>query len=95
MARPVTDRRSLDPRVIVARRVRYNALRKGLLGGSGPWLAVFVVLRLGRFVGKVTKRGEAPVIFSERMPPGVVVGLENRRPVNRLGRRAQRKLRAR
>jgi hypothetical protein len=50
--------------------IRLNAFRRGLLGGSRPWLAVFVLSLLGRRVGKVTKRGAMPVLLSEALKPG-------------------------
>ncbi len=54
----------------VKRTVRMNSIRKGLLGGSRFWLAVFVASRMGKFAGKVTKRGEPPVVFSEKLRVG-------------------------
>ena len=50
--------------------VRTNALRRGLLGGSRPWLVVFAVLRIMRWSSKVTKRGEAPIAFRKALQPG-------------------------
>ncbi len=81
----------MSPKAILGRTIRYNALRKGLLGGSGPWLAVFVMLRLGRGIGKVTKRGEPPVVFSEKVPIGTHYQIDHLRPAKRVGRRARRK----
>ena len=54
----------------VRRTIRMNSIRKGLLGGSRFWMAVFVAGRMGRFAGKVTKRGEPPVVFSEKLKLG-------------------------
>ncbi len=54
----------------VKRTVRYNGVRKGLLGGSRIWTAVFVAGYLARWSGKVTKRGEKPIRFSESLKPG-------------------------
>lgn len=54
----------------VRRTVRVNSVRKGLLGGSRFWLAVFGLSYVARWSGKVTKRGEMPVRFSETLQPG-------------------------
>ena len=54
----------------VRRTVRLNSVRKGLLGGSKFWLTVFALGYVGRFVGKVTKRGDMPVVFTEKLAPG-------------------------
>ncbi len=54
----------------IKRTIRHNSVRKGLLGGSRFWLGVFVVRRLALWSGKVTKRGEKPIRFSEALKPG-------------------------
>lgn len=54
----------------VKRTIRYNGIRKGLLGGSRFWLTVFVAGYVARWSGKVTKRGEMPIRFSESLKPG-------------------------
>lgn len=54
----------------VRRTIRMNSIRKGLLGGSRFWLAVFVAGRMGKFAGRVTKRGEPPVVFSDKLKLG-------------------------
>ena len=54
----------------VKRTIRMNSIRKGLLGGSRFWLAVFVMGCTARWAGKVTKRGEMPVRYSEALGPG-------------------------
>ncbi len=54
----------------VKRTVRRNSVRKGLLGGSRFWLAIFIAGYVARWSGKVTKRGEMPVRYSERLLPG-------------------------
>ena len=54
----------------VKRTVRMNSIRKGLLGGSRLWLAVFAAGYAARWSGKVTKRGEMPIRFSEPLGPG-------------------------
>ena len=54
----------------VRRYIRFNALRRGLLGGSRFWTLVFAAGYVGRFMSKVTKRGEMPVITSDDLQPG-------------------------
>jgi hypothetical protein len=67
--------------------VRYNALRKGLLGRQGPWLAVFVVGFLGRRVNSVLKRGVMPLRFDEKLEPGASYLIEHIVPPSRRQRR--------
>ena len=50
--------------------LRTNSLRKGLLGGSRVWTAVFVARFVGRRLARVAKRGDMPVKYSERLAPG-------------------------
>jgi len=54
----------------VRRSVRHNSVRRGLLGGDRFWLSVFVLRRLAKASGKVTKRGEMPIRFTEKLKPG-------------------------
>ena len=61
--------RSLGP-ASLKRTFRSNATRKGLLGGDRFWLVMFVFLQIAKCSGKITKRGEAPVTFSETLRPG-------------------------
>ncbi|MDH4168124.1 MAG: hypothetical protein OEW42_00910 [Acidimicrobiia bacterium] len=62
------------------RYVRYNATRKGLLGGSKLWLGVYAAGRLRRFGGRITKTGPAPVVYSERVSSGHWTEIVNERP---------------
>ena len=55
---------------VLRRYLRVNALRRGVLGGSRPWLAILVLGLIGRGLGKVSKRGEAPIAFREALEPG-------------------------
>lgn len=71
----------------IRRWVRYNALRKGLLGRQGPWLAVFVLGFLGRRMNSVLKRGEMPLRFDEKLEPGVTYVIEHLVPPTRRQRR--------
>ena len=59
-----------SPRVYVKRYIRRNALRRGLLGGSRLWTAVFAAGYVGRWIGRVAKRGEMPLITSDELRPG-------------------------
>ncbi len=61
--------RSLGPTAL-KQTVRTNALRRGLLGSSRPWLVVFAVLRIAKWSSKITKRGEAPIAFRQTLSPG-------------------------
>jgi hypothetical protein len=69
------------------RYIRINALRRGVFGGSKPWLAVFVLGIIGRQVGKVTKRGEMPIVLSERLKPGEGLVITHLAPPRRRGGR--------
>ncbi len=71
--------------------VRYNALRKGLLGRQGPWLAVFVLAFLGRRANAVLKRGEMPIRFSEKLEPGATYVISHIVPPTRRERRRARR----
>ena len=61
--------RSFGPSYL-KRTFRFNATRKGLLGGSRFWLTMFGLLQVAKWSGKVTKRGDAPIKFSESLKPG-------------------------
>ncbi len=64
----------------VRRMIRMNSIRKGLLGGSRFWLAVFAAGYVGRWSGKVTKRGEIPIAFSEKLADGESFEIRHIRP---------------
>ena len=49
---------------------RTNAIRRGLLGRDRFWMTIFVLGLVGRQLNKVLKRGDAPLLFSERLKPG-------------------------
>ena len=59
------------------RYMRTTAIRRGLLGRDRFWLGVFVLGLLGRQANKVLKRGDAPVVFSERLEPGQVLAISH------------------
>lgn len=54
----------------VKRYVRFNAVRRGLLGGSRFWTGVFAAGYIGRWMSRVGKRGDMPVITSDELRPG-------------------------
>ena len=54
----------------VRRYLRFNAIRRGLLGQNKFWLTVFGAGLVGRQIGKITKGGPAPVLFSEDLAAG-------------------------
>ncbi len=57
-------------RSYIKRVVRRNAIRKGLVGGSTPWRAVWVLLTVRKGWSKVSKSGEAPITFTEPLREG-------------------------
>jgi len=65
----------------VKRTVRMNGIRKGLLGGSRFWLAVFGLGYVARWSAKVTKWGEMPIRFSEPLAPGEEVVIRHTRTI--------------
>lgn len=69
----------------VKRYVRYNSVRRGLLGGSRFWTAVFAARYASRFMTKVTKRGEMPVITSDRLEAGEGVVIRHLAPRDQPG----------
>ncbi|MEO8694909.1 MAG: hypothetical protein ABI658_15385 [Acidimicrobiales bacterium] len=73
---------------VLRRYIRMNALRRGLLGGSRPWLVIFVLGMLRRQMGKVTKRGEMPLRLSEALKPGESMIITHIAPKRR-GRRGR------
>jgi len=75
----------------VRRWLRYNALRKGLLGRQGPWLFVFVMSFLFRRLNTILKRGEMPIRFSEKLEPGVSYMISHLVPPTRRQRRKTRR----
>ena len=52
------------------RYIRYNATRKGLLGGSRLWLGVWAAGRARGFWGRFTKSGPAPLVYSGPVASG-------------------------
>ncbi|HUP74356.1 MAG TPA: hypothetical protein VM282_15040 [Acidimicrobiales bacterium] len=70
-------------RGFLRRYIRMNAFRRGLLGGSKPWLAIFVLGMLRRQMGKVTKRGDMPLVLSEALKPGEAMIITHLAPKRR------------
>lgn len=79
--------RSFGP-TYVKRTIRYNSVRRGLLGGNRFWLTVFALGRLARWSGKVTKRGDMPIRFTERLEPGEAYEIRHVAPPKGRGRRS-------
>jgi hypothetical protein len=52
------------------RTLQRNALRKGLLGGSPLWRAVWFAQLAHKGWGKISKSGEAPITFTESIEEG-------------------------
>lgn len=73
----------------VRRYVRYNATRRGLFGGSKFWLGVLGLGYLRRFAGRISKKGEAPVVYSKPLESGHWAEIVHEKP--RPTRRARRK----
>ena len=57
-------------RQTITRLIKTNALRKGLLGGSPLWRAIWVAQLLRKGWSRISKGGEAPVTFSEPLGEG-------------------------
>ena len=76
-----TGRRPLIKRIIAR-----NALRRGLFGGSPFWRFVWFAGVARRMWGKVSKSGEAPVVFSEDLPEGEVIVISHSPERSRRGR---------
>ena len=68
------------------RMVRTNALRRGLLGGSPFWRAIWFVGVARRLWSRVSKSGEAPIEFSEDLPEGEVYVISHLPERSRRGR---------
>ena len=59
--------------------VSRQAVRRGLLGSSRLWLAVFVAGRLARMLRRVIGPRKPPVVFSERLGPGAAIAIHHLR----------------
>ena len=59
----------------LARLIRLNAVRKGLLGGSRAWRIVWVALLVRRMVGRDEK-----VVYSGELGPGQTLVITRGRP---------------
>ena len=60
--------------------VRVNSFRKGLLGGSRVWLAVFIGRFVLRWLARAAKRAEMPVKYSERLALGETLVIRHVEP---------------
>lgn len=73
-------------RPMVKRIIARNALRRGLLGGSPLWRFVWFFGQARRMWSKVSKSGEAPVMYSEDLPEGEVIVISHSPERSRRGR---------
>ena len=55
-----------------AGRLMVTAARRGLLGGSRPWLVILVILAGGRVLRRTGGRSGWPLSVSERLEVGIV-----------------------
>jgi hypothetical protein len=67
--------------------LRYHAVRKGLWGGSGLWMAIGVLVYLPRVLRRLGGRTEQ-VVALERLKPGEFVRIEALRTPTRAERKA-------
>lgn len=70
--------------------LKRNALRKGVMGNSGGWKAIAVVVFGGRFLKKILVK-EPEVVSVEKLRPGQTVTITSiERDTRRNRRRARR-----
>jgi hypothetical protein len=55
-----------------------TALRRGLLGGSRPWMTVFAVIGLTRILRKLTG-SEPKTVYCEELQPGETILITHER----------------
>ena len=55
-----------------------TALRRGLLGGSRPWMTVFAVVGITRLVRKLAG-SEPKTVYSEELHPGEAILITHER----------------
>lgn len=68
--------RVVRPRIKAPSRVlRYNAIRRGVFGGSRPWTAVAVVMYSASLISRVVRR-QPEVVSIEKLRPGQFVRVE-------------------
>ncbi len=67
-------------RAYLSRTIRFNSIRKGLLGGSNFWLTVFAARLVSSRLRTVTKRGEKPIRFSEGLKVGETLEISHLDP---------------
>ncbi len=70
----------------IQRTLKRNALRKGLLGGSPLWRAVWAGQLLLKGWGKISKGGEAPITFDESISEGDAWAIVHEPEQSRKGR---------
>jgi len=57
-----------------------TGVRRGLMGGHRGWQAIFLVATVLRFVGRTSKRGSGPVLFSEKLKAGETLEICHKAP---------------
>jgi hypothetical protein len=70
--------------------LRYHAVRKGLWGGSGLWMAIGVLVYVPRVMRRLGGRSEQ-VVALERLKPGEFVRIEALRTPTRAERKAAKR----
>ena len=76
---------------LLRRYLRFNAIRRGLFGRSPFWLTVLGAGVIGRGLGKLTKSGEAPVLFSEDLAQGQAYAVHHLPPPETRRQRRRRR----
>lgn len=74
------------------RLVKSKALRKGLLGGNLFWRGVYGYLTFRKMWSHISKRGDAPIVFGEKIAEGEAWALVHVPEASRRGRGEGRKL---
>jgi hypothetical protein len=74
---------------LTVRALRRTSTRRGLLGGSRGWMAVFVALTGGRLLRKAVRR-TPQLVTVERLEPGQSMTIRALEPTSRRSRRRSR-----
>ena len=75
----------------VKRLIRVRAVRRGLFGGNPFWRVVWFLGTARKLWSRVSKSGEAPVVFSEDLPEGEAYVVSHAPELSRRGRGEGRK----
>jgi hypothetical protein len=76
--------------------LRFNALRRGLFGGSAGWMTVLGLGLVVRALNSVRKKGPMELVFSEKLEPGAAYLITHLPPAEsrRQKRRSRKRARA-